>query len=223
MPRDPRPTRKRLLDAAEWLFAERGFHAVSVRDVTKAASVDVSLVHYHFGSMRELLAQVIERRASVLNQARLNALQKVQRARRPKAPSVDEVLHAFVDPLLEYFAHKDAGWKPYFALIAQVNNSPQLTPLMSANFDACIQRFIDALRAALPGAEPADIYWGYHFLSGALTLTFADTHRIDVLSDGQCHSFDVAAIQSRFTAYHAGGFRSVAGGTAPKARRPRRR
>ena len=45
-----RPTRDRILDAAERLFARRGFHGVSVRDITGAADVDVALANYHFGS-----------------------------------------------------------------------------------------------------------------------------------------------------------------------------
>lgn len=219
MPRDPQPTRTRLLDAAEKLFAQRGFHAVSVRDITKAARADVSLVHYHFGSMDELLAQVVERRAAMLNRVRLDALESIQRARRPAAPSAEEVLGAFANPLLDLFGHADAGWKHYFALIAQVNNSPQLAALMNTHFNACVQRFIDALTAALPDSDPADIYWGYHFMSGALTLTFADTGRIDELSHGLCRSSDTAAIYPRYAAFFSGGFKELAGRTATRAPR----
>jgi AcrR family transcriptional regulator len=207
MPRDPQPTRERLLDTAERLFAQRGFHAVSIRDVTSAAKVDVSLVHYHFGSMRELLAEVIARRASFVNRVRLDALAAIQRERRPGVPSAEEVLHAFADPLWDLLGQADPGWNNYFALIAQVNNSPELArPLMTQHYNECVQRFIDALMDALPDSEPADIYWGYHFLSGALTITFADTGRIDELSHGLCRSSDVKEIYPRFAAFFAGGF-----------------
>ena len=58
-----RPTRDRILDAAERLFAQRGFHGVSVRDITGAADVDVALANYHFGSKQGVLEAVLMRRA----------------------------------------------------------------------------------------------------------------------------------------------------------------
>ena len=45
--------------------------------------------------------------------------------------------------------------------------------LMSRFFDPVVEKFIDAIRRALPGCDDRDLYWAYHFLSGALTLTSA--------------------------------------------------
>ena len=56
--------KERILDAAERLFAQRGFYGVSLRDITQAAGVDVALVGYHFGGKRELFAAVFERPAA---------------------------------------------------------------------------------------------------------------------------------------------------------------
>lgn len=207
MPKDGTPTRDLLLDVAEELFARKGFHAVSIREITNHADVDVSLVNYHFGTKQDLLAAVVERRAAIMNRVRIDALAALQKARRPEIPDAEEVLHAYLDPLLELYEHADAGWKNYFALMAQVNNSTEWARrLMNEHFNPCVQEFIDALREALPGSQPADLYWGYHFLSGALTLTFAETGRIDVLSHGLCVSSDVKAIYSRFPSFFAGGF-----------------
>jgi AcrR family transcriptional regulator len=207
MPNDGRPTRERLLDTAEALFARKGYHAVSIRNITNLARVDVSLVHYHFGSKQDLLAEVVERRAAIMNRARLEALIALQKAKRPEIPDAEEVLHAYLDPLLDLYVNADEGWKNYFALIAQVNNSAEWArTLMNRHFNDCVQEFIEALQDAMPGLETADLYWGYHFLSGALTLTFAETGRIDVLSGGECRSSDVEAIYARFPSFFTGGF-----------------
>jgi hypothetical protein len=82
-----------------------------------------------------------------------------------------------------------------------------------------VQHFIAAIRRALPGCDERDLYWAYHFLSGALTLTFAETGRIDKLSGGVCRSNDLDAVHERLVPFCAAGFRVVCAGRRP-ARRP---
>ncbi len=50
-----------ILDAAEALFAERGFAATPVRDIAERAGANPAMVHYYFGSKRALLERVLER------------------------------------------------------------------------------------------------------------------------------------------------------------------
>jgi AcrR family transcriptional regulator len=50
-----------LLDAAERLLIEKGYAALTTRSVAAEARVNHGLVHYYFGSMEELLLQVLER------------------------------------------------------------------------------------------------------------------------------------------------------------------
>lgn len=213
-------TRERILDAAEKLFAERGFYGVSVRDVTGAAEVDVALVAYHFGSKQGLLDAVLLRRAAELNEERLALLDAVLAKGGRHPPSLEEIIDAFTRPLLDRSSRGSPGWKSYFALIAEINNSPEFGGvLMTRYFDPVVQRFIAAIRRALPGCEDRDLYWAYHFLSGALTLTFAETGRIDKLSGGACRSSDLASVHERLVPYCAAGFRALC--AAPARTRPR--
>jgi AcrR family transcriptional regulator len=55
-------TRDRLLDEAENLFAQRGYHAVSVREITGAAAVNLAAVNYHFGNKQNLYLEVFRSR-----------------------------------------------------------------------------------------------------------------------------------------------------------------
>lgn len=214
-PRGPRPAkgpsaRERVLDCAERLFAKQGFHAVSVRDITRAAGVDVALVNYHFGSKQGLFDSVLTRRSELLNRERMRLLEACIARAAPRPPKLDDVIDAFTHPLLNSSARGGPGWKAYFALIAQINNSPELGGVvMTKFFDPVVRVFVDAIRSALPGCDPRDIYWSYHFLSGALTLTFAETGRIDNLSDGLCHSSDLDAVHERLVPFVAAGFRAL--------------
>jgi len=199
------------MDAAEKLFARRGFHGTSLRDITGEADVDLALVNYHFGGKKQLLIAVVERRGKVLNEERLQRLAAVRLSAAPGAPSTEAVVGAFLDPILDRLAHAGAGWHSYFALIAYVNNSPEWgRKLMGKTFNSTVREFIGAMMASLPGAAPEDIFWGYNFLTGALTLSLAETGRLDVLSDGLCHSNDVAALKARLGPYVAAGMRAMA-------------
>ena len=59
MPRDPEPTRRRILDAAYELFYRMGFSRVGVDEVAAFARVTKRTLYYHFTSKDELLAAVL--------------------------------------------------------------------------------------------------------------------------------------------------------------------
>ena len=210
------PTRERILDAAEQLFAASGFAAVSVRQIMKQAEADVSLAYYHFKSKRDLFDAVMLRRVEHLNSIRLKALEAVEKRHPDDAPTVEEIIEAFTRPLLELLAEKHDEWHYYFALIAQINSSAnQGGKLMTRYFDPLVSRFIDALRKALPGCREENLYWSYHFFSGAITLTIAETGRIDNLSGGRCRSDDMTSINERMPVFIAAGFRALCGPDRP--------
>ncbi|MCW8856810.1 MAG: TetR/AcrR family transcriptional regulator, partial [Kangiella sp.] len=54
-------TKSRILDAAEQLFAERGFAETSLRTITTRAKVNLASVNYHFGSKKSLIQAVFDR------------------------------------------------------------------------------------------------------------------------------------------------------------------
>ena len=202
--------RDRILDTAEALFAERGFDGVTLRQIAIGAGVDVALASYHFGKKLDLFRAVFERRAPALNESRLAALKAAQDATAPKPASVESIIEAFLRPLELTQESADAGWANYLALVAYINNSAYWGPrMMSEIFDELVNTFISALRLALPHAKDRDLYWCYHNLSGALTLTLARTGRIDRLSGGTCHSDDFKSAYDHMIPFVAAGFREV--------------
>jgi AcrR family transcriptional regulator len=211
MARPRRTTKEKLLDAAEKLFARKGYHGTSLRTITRAAGVDLALVNYHFGGKQPLFEAVIDRRGAMLNEERLRRLAEMRRAAEPGHPSTEAVVSAFFDPILDFLEHADPGWHSYFALLAEVNNSPVWGKrLMGKTFNTTVKQFIAALMQSLPEAAPQDVYWGYNFLTGALTLSLAETGRLDVLSGGLCRSADVAALRARLGPFVSAGLRGLA-------------
>lgn len=59
---DPEAASEDILDAAERLFAARGFDGVSTAAIAKEAGVSQSQIHYHFETKQKLWDKVFERR-----------------------------------------------------------------------------------------------------------------------------------------------------------------
>ena len=55
-------TRDRLLDQAEDLFAQRGYHGVSIREITTAANCNMASINYHFTNKKNLYLEVFRSR-----------------------------------------------------------------------------------------------------------------------------------------------------------------
>lgn len=59
--RPPLVAKDALLDAAQELFAEKGFEGASMRELTRLAGCNVAMVSYYFGGKDELYQAVIDR------------------------------------------------------------------------------------------------------------------------------------------------------------------
>jgi|BarGraIncu00222A_1022003.scaffolds.fasta_scaffold107522_1 AcrR family transcriptional regulator len=199
---------QQILDAAEYLFSKRGLYGVTMRDVAEAVGVHTTLVHYYFDDKRTLFDAVFARRAAITIELRMEALDRYEQAAAGK-PTLEGALSAFLDTDLDLYINGGEGPKNYAALVAQVSNMPELgAELMERHFDPVVHKLIDLLRKAVPEYAEEDLYWGYHFVSGALMLTLARTGRLDKLSKGLCKSDDLAAIKTRMANFMAMGFRS---------------
>lgn len=211
-PAVPVETREQILDQAEALFARHGPHGVTVREVARAAAVDPALVHYYFETKQGLFDAVFLRRAEVLNEERMRSMDSYARAAGDRI-TAEGCVEAFLEPILRHSMSGGPRWKNYFRLVALVNNTPEWGgQMMTRHFDPVIRRLIDLLRTCIPGATDEDLYWSYHFLSGALTLSLSETGRIDSLSEGKCRSSDIEAIHQRMVPFIAAGFRRLCAG-----------
>ena len=210
-------TVEQILDAAEHLFALSGLLGVTLKDVAQRVGVHTSLLHYYFEDKTELFDRVISRRVEVVNRVRLEALDRYEREAAGQ-PTVEGVLHAFLDTNLDLYFNGDKGWRDSGVIGAQMSNTPGWGgAAMDKYFDPVVLRLIEILKQALPGCAEEDLFWGYHFVTGALMLTLGRTGRIDKLSGGLCASEDVGAIKARMARFMAAGFHRIC---APGAERP---
>jgi AcrR family transcriptional regulator len=65
-----------ILEVAETLFAEKGFDGTSIRDISKAAKINIAMVSYYFGSKEHLLEALILYKTSGLKELLVNLIEE---------------------------------------------------------------------------------------------------------------------------------------------------
>jgi len=60
--------RNRLVEVGTRLFAERGLHGVSVRELSRAAGASISMISYYFGSKEGLYSSVLQEQFACFDQ-----------------------------------------------------------------------------------------------------------------------------------------------------------
>ena len=156
-------TREKILDAAESLFIERGFAATSLRAIASLAEVNLAATHYHFGSKEALFEATIHRRVSPINEARLQALDQLERS--SSVLTVEAILAAFFKPLTEGGVSASM-----LQLMGRIFGEPvSITkPLLEREFGNVAGRFTSALAKALPEIDETELRWRFHFMIGGL-------------------------------------------------------
>jgi AcrR family transcriptional regulator len=212
-------TLEQILDAAEGLFSKHGLYGVTLKDVAKRVGVHHSLLNYYFKDKKKLFDAVFARRAVITSERRMRALDEYEAASRGKL-TVEGALRAFLDTDLDLYIEGGERWRNYAALGAQVANTPEWgAELMDEHFDPVVLRLIGLLKKTLPDSSKEDIFWSYHFVTGALMHTLARTGRIDKLSGGACKSDDFIAVKERMASFMAAGFLAICRKRTEKAKR----
>lgn len=99
---DLRATKERVIAAASALFAERGFHGTTVRDIAQRARVNLAAGHYHFGSKETLYLEVLRAQfADVMAELEQRKARLTADMARPGAAALRELLHTRVSAMLE--------------------------------------------------------------------------------------------------------------------------
>lgn len=126
-------TRDRLLDAAETLFAKKGFGAVTTRAILRAAGQrNESALHYHFGGRQGLIEALHERRLDQLAGYRGAFIEKLLNRKEPFF--VQDLIGIHVQSIAG-LAGRDEGFLAYFQGIADLVCSSE------GEFETLIDRY----------------------------------------------------------------------------------
>lgn len=199
-------TRQRIIDAAEKLFAFRGIEAVSIRDITKAAGVNLAAINYHFGTKAKLAAEVFKKNIDPLNIRRLELLDEVEKKAGNKPPPLEAVLEAMIRPAVERGFGDDENNVTFLQLTGRCLSEPnaEIEQMVRAHFEKLIRRFDAAFLRGLPGMDAEELFWRMKFMFGALHYSLLTCGKQKKLRK----TLDSEGLIQRLVAFAAAGLRA---------------
>jgi AcrR family transcriptional regulator len=209
-------TRERLLDAAEQIFAERGFEGASMRAVTQAAGASVSAANYHFGSKEALLRETLLRRVGPLNERRLARLDALEEAAKGCPLELETIVEAFLRPVFEEHAASDDATARFRQVAARIYSDPPdvVSAMKRELFGPIVTRFVAALAAALPEKSREEIELGFQLTVGVMVHVISG-HLVTVpgQEEGECECWTARlsdeSVLRQMIAYVVAGLRAV--------------
>jgi AcrR family transcriptional regulator len=165
-------TRSRLLRAAEQLFIERGYEALSLRQITAQANANLAAVNYHFGSKDAMLKELLSKRLDRLNEERLRLLDTCEA--EGAVPDCVTILGVLFVPALQ-LGRDPAGGPAFLRLLGRVYSdaSPFIRDHLQSHYRPIFGRFFEAFARALPQVPRPELGLRLHFALKALSGVLA--------------------------------------------------
>ncbi len=215
-------SKRKLLDAAEQLFAEKGFEAVSVRDITQLAKANVAAVNYHFGSRDGLLTLVMMRYMTPVNEERIARLETLERKSSGKTVPLEEIIDALVRPFVTQIRKSELSERLFYKLMGRTfaQQGDGLPPQIEEQLRQVMQRFTRAFAKALPAVAADDLAWRIHFVVGGMIHMLTHQEILQRLTQGASGVPPMEVTISRFIRFAAAGLREGVEAEEPAAEGP---
>lgn len=209
-------SRERLLDAAESLFAERGYDATSIRDVAARSGDTIGTLSHHFRSKNLLLSEVVRRRFHELGEMRREKYREFISPNAGARPTLKQVIESILLPFVDRALCGGQEWKSYIELLgrmmyvahgAHAGEIADLTDPLSIEL-------LGWLHDAAPEASAEDLAHAYRFMIGSMIDACSEfsAHRVGRISGETQSLIDAEAVSSRLILFVTAGVRAVLGG-----------
>lgn len=199
-------TKTKILNAAELLFADKGFTGTSLREITSIAEVNLAAVNYHFGSKKELIKALMKRYLDEFSPLLQVSLEKI--INNPKKPTLEEVFTAFVQPLLKLNGFRQNGTSNFLQLLGRSYTDSQgfLRWFITTNYPNILDDFTLAVHKAYPELSTEEMFWRLHFTLSTAIFTMSSTEAlIDIAKNDFNKDVDVTDVIYRIIPYVAYG------------------
>ena len=206
-------TRQRLLDAATVLFAEQGYHRVSVRQIAARAKVHPALVNYHFSSKEKLLEEAVRNSTGEYMADRLQRLNDARKQAAGAPIDLEILLNIYLAPVLLSPRWEKSGYLEARLHTVFLSECPEIAEAVASRvFNSVNAVFVDELQRVLPHLDRTTIIWRLYSLIGSLMLfnTRPAPPGMPGLSEGKCDPVIGAEVMRQILPYAVGALRAPA-------------
>lgn len=177
-------TVERILDAAEQLFAERGFAETSLRLITSKANVNLAAVNYHFGSKKSLIQAVFSRFLDPYCACLENELDRRYGKSGTKA-DLEELLYLLVDQALAIKPRNGNDLSTFMRLLGLAFSESQghLKKYLEEAYGRVFRRYMELVAMAAPAIPPLELFWRAHFMIGVAAFSMSGIKALKAMAD----------------------------------------
>jgi AcrR family transcriptional regulator len=201
----------RILDAAEVLFADRGFSETSLRMITSKAKVNLAAVNYHFGSKNALIHAVFARFLTPYSATLDEVFDDLEAKAEGAVPTLDKLLWALAESAARMPQRNERGISIFMRLLglAYTQSQGHLRKFLEQEYSDTFGRFMRLLKEATPELSAVDRYWRIQFMLGATAFTMSSSDAlIDILETKIGVETSVQEIAARLVPFLAAGMKA---------------
>ena len=194
----------RILNAAEFEFAEKGFDGASMKALAVRADVSQSLLHYHFASKDKLYEAVIRKRSKLINDERILRLETIDLTQ-------DQALYQVTEALFLPALGPLGGGRAYARIFAGlIAGHERDQALVHECYDPTAQKFVDAIAKALGGINRTIAAQIYQFSLGVLASAISRDGRAERLGGEHAVPMEDGTLMKRLATFVVGGAQAMA-------------
>lgn len=162
--------RDRIITAAEELFATKGLHGTSLREIARTAAINVNLISYYFAEKEDLYDAVVDARAALLNDARAISLDALEHRYSPEPVPVPEIIRSLIHPFFALRGEDPAGWDYWVHLLDRETGTDLFTNAMARNLSVVLRRYLYCLHRSVPNADRVDLLFVLELTTRAMVM-----------------------------------------------------
>jgi AcrR family transcriptional regulator len=210
-PKAANQTRGQIVAAAEKIFADKGFRAMTLRAVTNAAQVNLAAVNYHFGSKTNLMRAVIQHRMEPINAERLKRLNALVAAHSPHPVPLQQIFQALFEPLFDHAVTEKGNDHALMQMIGRALTEPAdfVRKMHKEFFAELSMRFLTELKRSCPELSQQQLQLRFYLSVSTMLGTITEQVRLETISDGKFSGRDLDKICDELTSFVVAGFKQA--------------